>query len=163
MGAKANTQTRSLKTSAPRKSDTKAQTPSGYTADPSAGPMLQYEASLPTLPVPPLSTTLCKYLETVQPHLTPAAFAATKSAVEEFGSSAQGAELQQRLEARANEPGMKNWLADWWNEAAYMGYRDPVVVYVSYFYVHLGKSTSAARRAAELVKAMLPFREMVES
>jgi len=55
-------------------------------------------------------------------------------------------------------------LADWWNDAAYMGYRDPVVVYVSYFYVHVQdqRRRTAPKRAASLIKAMLPFREMVE-
>ena len=59
---------------------------------------------------------------------------------------------------------MRNWLADWWNETAYMGYRDPVVVYVSYFYVHVDDKTrpSQAKRAAQLLKAVLPFRALVE-
>ena len=63
-----------------------------------------------------------------------------------------------------------SWLAEWWNEVAYMGYRDPVVVFVSYFYVHLeldyGKGVlgkNQAGRAAALLKAMMRFREMVES
>ena len=35
--------------------------------DPSAGKTLRFEASLPQLPVPPVSSTAAKYLETVQP------------------------------------------------------------------------------------------------
>ena len=147
----------------PRKS-LKADVPPGYSVDESAGPMLRFQKSLPRLPVPALSSTLHKYLETVQPHLTPDEFAKTSSAIKAFGESAFGAELQKRLEARRAEPGMKNWLADWWNDVAYMSYRDPVVVYVSYFYVHneLGQM-GAAERAARLVKALLPFRELVET
>lgn len=68
-----------------------------------------------------------------------------------------------------------NWLADWWNEAAYMAFREPVVVNVSYFYVHVpdadvadGTTVCDARalapkRAARLLKAMLPFRLLVET
>ncbi|EJC98006.1 acyltransferase ChoActase/COT/CPT [Fomitiporia mediterranea MF3/22] len=139
--------------------------PPGYSVDESAGPMLRFQQSLPRLPVPPLSSTLHKYLETVQPHLTPEEFAHTQAAVRSFAESPIGAELQKRLEARRVEPGMKNWLADWWNDFAYMAYRDPVVVNVSYFYVHqeIGKMGSAAERAARLIKAMLPFRELVET
>lgn len=151
---------RSFKSSAPKRSDI----PPGYAVDPSAGPMLRFQASLPRLPVPTLSSTVSKYLETVRPHLTSAEFSSTQSVVKDFLESGQAAELQKRLEARAGDPGMKNWLADWWNDAAYMGYRDPVVVYVSYFYVHVEdrRRQTAPKRAAGLIKAMLPFREMVE-
>ncbi|KAM5533620.1 hypothetical protein V8D89_012733 [Ganoderma adspersum] len=152
---------RTLKTSAPRKSDV----PPGYVADPSKGPMLRYEASLPRLPVPTLSSTAAKYLESVQPHLTKEQFAKTQAAVKSFVESDQAKVLQDRLQARAAQPGVASWLADWWNEAAYMGYRDPVVVFVSYFYVHLDDKTrpSQAKRAAQLLKAVLGFRTLVES
>jgi carnitine O-acetyltransferase len=80
-------------------------------------------------------------------------------------ASPQSAELQKRLEARAAEPGMLSWLSEWWNDVAYMGYRDPVVVFVSYFYVHVDDRlrTKPAQRAASLLKAMLPFRHMTET
>ncbi|KAI9509186.1 acyltransferase ChoActase/COT/CPT [Russula earlei] len=137
--------------------------PEGYKVDPKQGTMLQYQASLPHLPVPPLSSTLAKYLETIRPHLTPAEYARSESAVRAFGASPYAAELQRRLEERAS--GTVNWLADWWNETAYMSYRDPVVVNVSYFYVHVADPAirDAPRRAATLLKAMLPFRALVES
>ncbi|KAJ7147145.1 acyltransferase ChoActase/COT/CPT [Mycena crocata] len=153
---------RSFAMSAPRKSEIP---PKGYAIDPAAGPMLRYQASLPRLPVPTVSSTANKYLESTRPHLTPAEYAQTEAAVHAFMASAQAAELQKRLEARAAEPGMLNWLSEWWNDAAYMGYRDPVVVFVSYFYVHQDDRlrTKPAQRAASLLKAMLPFRQMTES
>lgn len=156
-------QNRSIKSSATRRK--LAEIPPGYSVDESAGPMLRFQASLPKLPVPSLASTAAKYIETVQPHLTPSAFSKTRAAVEEFVSSEQGKELQRRLESRAAEPGMLNWLADWWNDVAYMGYRDPVVVFVSYFYVHLDDPArrDSASRAASLIKAMLPIRDLVES
>jgi carnitine O-acetyltransferase len=127
--------------------------------------MLRFQASLPRLPVPTLSSTAHKYLETVRPHLTDAEYKRTESAVKTFISSPQAEELQKRLQERAAQPDMKNWLADWWNEVAYMAYRDPVVVFVSYFYVHLDDPLrrTPAKRAAALLKAMLPFRQMTES
>lgn len=154
-------QARTLKSSAARKEEA----PPGYSIDTSVGPMLRFQASLPKLPVPTLSSTASKYLETVEPLLTPTAFATTKAAVNEFITSDLGKQLQTRLEARATEPGMQNWLADWWNDVAYMGYRDPVVVFVSYFYVHLDdkRRRDSASRAASLIKALLPFRELVET
>ncbi|KAJ7134807.1 acyltransferase ChoActase/COT/CPT [Mycena epipterygia] len=147
-----------------RKSSTEVP-PKGYAIDPAAGPMLRFQASLPRLPVPTISSTAHKYLETTRPHLTPAEYAQTETAVRDFIASPQSAELQSRLEARAAEPGMLNWLSDWWNDAAYMGYRDPVVVFVSYFYVHVDDRlrTKPAQRASSLLKTMLDFRRMTET
>jgi len=47
---------------------------------------------------------------------------------------------------------------------AYMAYRDPVVVYVSYFYVHVDDvwRKDQVKRVAGLVNAFLPFRAVVE-
>lgn len=127
-------------------------------------PMLRFQPTLPTLPVPSLDSTCAKYLESVKPLLTNDAFSKTQSIVDNFLASPQAAQLQKRLQDRAAQPGMLNWLADWWNEAAYMGYRDPVVVFVSYFFVHVQDKLckDQAKRASHLVKAMLPFRELVE-
>ncbi|EKM51907.1 uncharacterized protein PHACADRAFT_262313 [Phanerochaete carnosa HHB-10118-sp] len=152
---------RTFKSSALRKEEV----PRGYAIDPSAGKMLRFEASLPRLPVPPLSSTAAKYLETIKPHLTPEEFSKTAMIVKNFVESGQGKELQKRLETRAADSNIKNWLADWWNETAYMGYRDPVVVYVSYFYVHQDdlRKPGQAKRAAQLLKGFLAFRSFVES
>ena len=147
-----------------RKSSTAPPLPAGYSEDPSAPPMLRYQASLPKLPVPTLESTCAKYLESVQPLLTPAEFSKTQTSVSSFLSSPLAAELQLRLKDRAAAPETASWLSDWWNEAAYMGYRDPVVVFVSYFYLHVDDKLrrDPAKRAASLIKATLPFRELVE-
>ena len=46
-----------------------------------------------------------------------------------------------------------------------MGYRDLVVVFVSYFFVHMDdpRTRDPARRAASLLKVMLPFRALTKS
>lgn len=153
---------KSFTSSAKAKSDT---VPPGYALDPAAPHMLRFQDSLPRLPVPTLSSTGAKYLESVKPLLTPVAFSHTQEVVKSFVQSELGHELQKRLQARADDPNSRSWLSDWWNDAAYMGYRDPVCVYVSYFYVHLDDQwrRDQVTRAASLIKAMLPFREMVES
>jgi carnitine O-acetyltransferase len=110
--------TRTIASSAPRKS---TPIPERYSVDPNVGPMLAFQRSLPRLPVPTIESTTSKYLETVKPHLTPEAFTRTKIAVEEFARSDLARALQKRLQTRA--AGRTNWLADWWNETAYMGYR----------------------------------------
>ncbi|KAF4583809.1 Carnitine O-acetyltransferase mitochondrial [Pleurotus pulmonarius] len=131
--------------------------------DPAAPPMLRFQAGLPTLPVPSLPSTLSKYLETLEPVTSPADMDKSVSRVSEFRSSAIAQTLQDRLLARASK--CDNWLSEWWNEAAYMGYRDPVVVFVSYFFVHADDPARAnpTERAAAIIKATLAFRAMVES
>lgn len=117
----ANNTKRTLSTSKPRKSD---DVPEGYVLDPSVGPTYAYQRSLPHLPVPTLASTTSKYLETVQPHLTPEQYKKTKEAVESFAGSELAGKLQERLLQRAGDVEKHpNWLAEWWNEAAYMGYR----------------------------------------
>lgn len=133
------------------------------------GTLLSGQASLPSLPVPDLEKTLQKYLRSTIPHQTESSLKATESAVQSALNGSDSAlfkKLQERLLQRANDPESDgNWLAAWWNDAAYMGYRDPVVPYVSYFYVHRDDKfrKSGSKRASSQLKAMLQFRKLVES
>ncbi|KAJ2001141.1 Carnitine O-acetyltransferase mitochondrial [Coemansia thaxteri] len=127
------------------------------------GRLFEFQAQLPKLPVPALSETLPKYLRSVEPLLSKEEFGRTKAAVEEFAQSAQGQELQRRLEARRSEAGRANWLEEWWNDLSYMGYRDPVVPYVSYFYAYKDDKLrrKATQRAAAIIRAAWEFRQSV--
>ncbi|KAJ2852726.1 Carnitine O-acetyltransferase mitochondrial [Coemansia brasiliensis] len=135
------------------------------TATKPAAKLFEFQSQLPKLPVPALSETLPKYLRSVEPLLSKEEFAQTKKIVEEFGQSAQGRELQKRLEARAAEPGRANWLEEWWNDLSYMGYRDPVTPYVSYFYSYKDDKLrrKPTQRAAAIVRAAWAFRALVAS
>lgn len=118
-------------------------------------------STLPRLPVPSLDRTLEKYLKTVRPHVTGEEFSKTVDAVNSFLSK-QGPILQQRLEARAGK--MDNWFYDWWNEAAYFGYRESLPVNVSYFFVYndeLRLRNKPTQRAAEIITAAFEFRDKV--
>ncbi|MCJ1321542.1 Carnitine O-acetyltransferase mitochondrial [Xylographa vitiligo] len=140
--------------------------PEAYREDASKGPMLRFEDSLPHLPVPTLAETAERYLKSVHPLLNNSEFENTKKAVKEFTKPGTIAEqLQKRLQARQEDPKHKNWLYEWWNEAAYLGYRDPVVPYVSYFYSHRDdrRRRNPAKRAASLTIAALEFKRQVDS
>ncbi|PWN47493.1 acyltransferase ChoActase/COT/CPT [Violaceomyces palustris] len=134
----------------------------------STKPMYQGQADMPQLPVPPLEQTLNKYLRTTIPHQDAESLKRTQAAVES-ALSGKDAEivktLQKRLEDRATKQGKENWLSEWWNEAAYMAYRDPVVPYVSYYYAHKDDKTrkDGPKRAAALLKAFLAFRRLLET
>lgn len=137
----------------------------GYKEDYSKGPMLRFEESLPRLPVPTLEETAKRYLKSVHPLLSQSEYDATTKAVSEFvAPGGPGEKLQQRLVARREDPKHKNWIYEWWNEAAYMAYRDPVVPYVSYFYSHRDdkKRRNPAKRAAAMTTAVLEFKKMVD-
>jgi carnitine O-acetyltransferase len=127
--------------------------------------MLRFEDSLPRLPVPTLEETAKRYLKSVHPLLSKTEYDATTKAVDEFvAPGGPGETLQKRLVARREDPETRNWIAEWWNDAAYMAYRDPVVPYVSYFYSHRDdkKRRNPAKRAAAMSTAVLEFKKMVD-
>jgi carnitine O-acetyltransferase len=128
--------------------------------------MLRFEDSLPRLPVPTLEETAKRYLKSVHPLLSKTEYEATTKAVNDFvAPGGPGELLQKRLVARREDPNMRNWIAEWWNEAAYMSYRDPVVPYVSYFYSHRDdkKRRNPVKRAAAMSAAVLEFKKMVDN
>jgi carnitine O-acetyltransferase len=118
------------------------------------GDLYKYQKDLPRLPVPPLQETASRYLLSVQPLLTEAQFAETSRKVEDFISpGGLGPQLQARLEEFASNPKVPNWLAETWDDYAYMSYRDPVVPYVLYFFLH--KDVNNVVGKDQLLKATL--------
>lgn len=139
--------------------------PTGYSEDRSKGMMLRFEDSLPRLPVPTLEETAKRYLKSVHPLLTKDEYQVTEAAVGDFlKEGGMGRTLQERLIARREDPKHKNWIIDWWNDAAYLGYRNPVVPYVSYFYSHRDdrRRRNPAKRAAAMTTAALDFKRQVD-
>ncbi|KAH8894035.1 acyltransferase ChoActase/COT/CPT [Thozetella sp. PMI_491] len=139
--------------------------PQGYVEDKSKGPMLRFQESLPRLPVPTLEETAGRYLKSLKPLLTSSELAASTKAVEAFiAPSGPGRKLQEKLIARREDPKHKNWIYEWWNDAAYLSYRDPVVPYVSYFYSHRDdrRRRDPAKRAAAISTAALSFKQQVD-
>lgn len=138
----------------------------GYKEDNSKGAMLRFEDSLPRLPVPTLQETAQRYLRSVHPLLSKEEYEHTKKAVDSFiAPNSLGEKLQKRLVARREDPNIRNWIYEWWNDAAYLAYRDPVVPYVSYFYSHRDdrRRRNPAKRAAAITSAVLVFKSQVDS
>lgn len=130
----------------------------------SKGRMLRFQESLPRLPVPSLEETASRYLKSVHPIITPKEYENTKIAVDEFiRPGGIGEELQKKLVERRERSDVQNWLSEWWNFSAYLGYRDPVVPYVSYFYSYKDdkRLRNPAKRAAAITAAALEFRKEV--
>jgi carnitine O-acetyltransferase len=137
----------------------------GYVEDKSKGAMLRFEDSLPRLPVPSLEETAARYLKTLHPLLSPVEHEASQKAVSDFiKPGGIGHKLQEKLLARRDDAKHRNWLAEWWNDSAYLSYRDPVVPYVSYFYSHRDdrRRRDPAKRAAAITTAALEFKRQVD-
>ncbi|KAH9458118.1 hypothetical protein Pst134EA_009348 [Puccinia striiformis f. sp. tritici] len=139
----------------------------------------QHQNDLPNLPVPELESTAQKYFKSILPLVssqepnsptasdgTPTpAYKHTKACVEEFLKSPLVKELQARLKKRAHEEGRESWLSEWWNELAYMAYRDPLIPFSSYYIAHKldPHRKNGPKRAAGLVKALMEFRHLTET
>ncbi|KAK9249055.1 acyltransferase ChoActase/COT/CPT [Lipomyces tetrasporus] len=137
-----------------------------YVEDPKGGRMLRFQESLPRLPVPTLHETAERYLKSVRPLVSQDQFNSTVKVVQKFISNqGDGPVLQKKLLARSADPNVKNWVYDWWNDAAYLTYRDPVVPYVSYFYGHKDDKmrTTPAARGAAIVTAALEFKNLIDT
>ncbi|KAJ6581882.1 carnitine acetyl transferase [Mycena capillaripes] len=120
------------------------------------------QASLPLLPVPELGTTLTRLKDSLKPLAwSEAELAAAEAKIAEFGTE-KGPELHQRLLERSKHH--KHWLEEWWDNTGYLGYRDSVVVNVSYYYgfdahPRPTKAPISVARAAYLARATMQFRQ----
>lgn len=127
---------------------------------------MRFQDSLPRLPVPTLEETAKRYLKSLHPILSASEYSNSKAAVEDFiKPGGVGSKLQEKLVAKREDPATKNWIYEWWNDGAYLSYRDPVVPYVSYFYSHRDDRTrrDPAKRAAAITSAILEFKKLVDS
>ncbi len=127
--------------------------------------MLRFEDSLPRLPVPTLEETAKRYLKSVHPLLSQSEYEHTEKAVKDFiAPGSFGHTLQKRLNERREDPKNRSWLSEWWNHAAYLGYRDPIAPFVSYFYSHRDdrKRRDPAKRAAAISTGVLEFKRQVD-
>ncbi|KAM0237218.1 hypothetical protein ACHAPO_004564 [Fusarium lateritium] len=149
----------------PSKRANSSSSSSGYVENNSKGPMLRWQDSLPRLPVPTLEETAKRYLKSLHPLLSTSEYEASKKAVDEFvRPGGVGSKLQEKLVAKREDPNTKNWIYEWWNDAAYLSYRDPVVPYVSYFYSHRDdrRRRDPAKRAAAITTSVLEFKKQVD-
>jgi carnitine O-acetyltransferase len=105
---------------APRPADWKSAAPS----PPPGTTTFAAQSTLPKLPVVPLVPTLERLKATLVPIAhTPAELAEAHRKIDAFANGI-GPELQHRLEARTLYK--SHWLEEWWDDSAYLSYRDSV-------------------------------------
>ncbi|TFY68833.1 hypothetical protein EVJ58_g775 [Rhodofomes roseus] len=144
------------------------QRPSNWKAlapPPLPGTTFAAQAKLPRLPVPPLKDTLDTLKETLRPLAwNDAEYASVVRKVDEFAKG-PAQELQRRLTDRQAKS--EHWLEEWWDDGAYLTYRDSVCINVSYYYgfdahpAHLPQT--ALHRAASIVRAGMLFRQQYKT
>ncbi|KAI3405314.1 CAT2 [Candida oxycetoniae] len=106
-----------------------------FSSSSAKGETYKFQSQLPKLPVPNLEETASKYIKTIEPFLNEQQLAESKAKVETFTKPGGfGEVLQKRLNEFAKTK--DNWLAEFWDDYAYMSYRDPIVPFVSYFFSH---------------------------
>lgn len=130
--------------------------------------LYSHQAELPALPVPALTETIALYKRSLEPlYKGGAADPAYKTycaKLDAFASAAgPGPALQAKLETFAAS--RRNWLAAFWDNYAYLDYREPVSPYVSYFFSHkdinslVGKSQ--LHKGAAILKLVGSYAEQV--
>jgi carnitine O-acetyltransferase len=82
------------------------------------------QSTLPKLPVLPLAPTLERLRRTLAPIAHSRAETADAERKIDAFERGIGPELQRRLEAHAK--GKPHWLEEWWDDGAYLSYRDSV-------------------------------------
>ena len=93
-------------------------------APPTGTTTFSAQSSLPKLPVLPLVPTLDTLKRSLVPIAhSPTEFTEAERKIDAFASGI-GPELQRRLEAHAQ--GRPHWLEEWWDDGAYLSYRDSV-------------------------------------
>ncbi|GMM29677.1 carnitine O-acetyltransferase [Martiniozyma asiatica (nom. inval.)] len=126
------------------------------------GPLYSNQEKIPPLPVPKLSETLELYKSSVAPlypnGINDANFKRYAETIDSFGNSNEGKNLQERLEQFSI--GKRNWLAEFWDNYAYLDYRDPVSPFVSYFFSHKDVNTLTGKD--QILKATLITKFIVE-
>ncbi|KAJ8921098.1 hypothetical protein NQ315_015896 [Exocentrus adspersus] len=131
-----------------------------------ATPRFENTLKLPLLPVPKLNQTIEKYIKSVTPFLTETELRDTKKILEEFSSeNGIGTKLQKLLVEKAQSS--ENWLADWWLDVAYLGYRDPVVIYSSpglvFPFEEFANETDRLTYTAQLILAAVEYKKAIYS
>ncbi|CAJ0568884.1 unnamed protein product, partial [Mesorhabditis spiculigera] len=84
-----------------------------------------YRNLLPWLPIPKISDTIPKYLETVEPFLSKEEYDVIRKQAKDFVDGGMAGQLQNKLWMKwIISP---NWVSDWWKEVVYMRYRDSLI------------------------------------
>ncbi|CAH1800298.1 unnamed protein product [Owenia fusiformis] len=122
--------------------------------------LYSYQASLPKLPVPPLSGTVRRYLQSVKPLMPEEKHNRMREIANEFENGI-GKKLQRYLTLKSWWA--TNYVSDWWEEYVYLRGRAPLMVNSNYYgvdAVFIHPTTVQVARAANVIYTFLSFRRL---
>nr|XP_023398077.1 carnitine O-palmitoyltransferase 1, muscle isoform isoform X1 [Loxodonta africana] len=126
-------------------------------------PMLySFQTSLPTLPVPRVSATIRRYLESVRPLLGDEEYYRTETLAKEFQDKT-APRLQKYLVLKSWWA--TNYVSDWWEEYIYLRGRSPLPVNSNYYitdFVLIRPTEVQAARLGNIVHAMILYRRKLD-
>ncbi|KFQ41854.1 PREDICTED: carnitine O-palmitoyltransferase 1, liver isoform [Nestor notabilis] len=126
-------------------------------------PMLySFQASLPRLPVPAVTDTVNRYLESVRPLMDDEEFRRMEGLAKDFAFNL-GPRLQWYLKLKSWWA--TNYVSDWWEEYVYLRGRGPIMVNSNYFamdFLYLCPTTLQAARAGNVIHAILLYRKKLD-
>ncbi|KAG8517996.1 Carnitine O-palmitoyltransferase 1, muscle isoform [Galemys pyrenaicus] len=126
-------------------------------------PMLySFQTSLPKLPVPTVSATIQRYLESVRPLLDEEGYYHVESLAKEFQDST-APRLQKYLVFKSWWA--TNYVSDWWEEHIYLRARSPLMVNSNYYamdFVLVKNTEVQAARLGNAVHAMILYRRKLD-
>ncbi|KAI9689893.1 MAG: Type I Iterative PKS [Bathelium mastoideum] len=129
-------------------------------------PANRHPQNLPAYPLPMLEDTLQLYLESVTPFRSAEELSQTFRAIQEFQKPhGFGQQLQKRLEQRASDPSIENWLAELYDKHVYLNHRVPVNPLQHFYGSHVDSKIrhSQAERAAIIAVTAFQFKENLEA
>ncbi|KAI9096994.1 acyltransferase ChoActase/COT/CPT [Phlyctochytrium arcticum] len=93
------------------------------------------QSTLPRLPIPSLTETATRYVNSLRPLLSPSELKHSEQLVQDFiRPGGLGETLQQRLEAHDKaEP--NSWLERWWLKLAYHSWREPLMINSNWYMI----------------------------
>ena len=121
--------------------------------------LLDLQAALPSLPVPPLARIARNHLEAVRPVVSERDYAASTAAVELF-LAGDGVRLHRRLLERAVVANTctprTTWMRDWWTREVFLSTRSPLPVFSNWYCCDMipSRAVSPVARAAGLIAGL---------
>ncbi|KAF6268823.1 carnitine palmitoyltransferase 1B [Rhinolophus ferrumequinum] len=126
-------------------------------------PMLySFQTSLPKLPVPKVSATIQRYLESVRPLLNDEDYYRKEKLAKEFQEKT-APRLQKYLILKSWWA--TNYVSDWWEEYIYLRGRNPLMVNSNYYvmdFVFTKNTDVQAARLGNIVHAMITYRRKLD-
>ena len=123
--------------------------------------LFEKQSTLSKLPIPSIDATLSKYIKSLEPLATPSQLQRTIKIANEFKNDPIAKTLQNRLVERSKDP--TGWLAEYWNNYAYLEWRDACAGNVNFFYHFKDDNRPQSLRAAVLTREMIGFRQLITS